>query len=214
MSFVSLPARSRIVKTHGLHGTFGLVRLGPGFTQQGQHQQFQQAHQRVVARAPIQARRVAYSARRRPDIYQTPKISEGQVRMVSWFSLIATLSSVSVLLLAMQVCERRIFVLRGGGELFICGGADQNLLNTDNKMQASKITDWVKPNDSSGEFKRQQSSFRDWISTEEGAKFPPEKGRYHLYVSYACPWVSPTPLYFCLESSQTASNIIDRLLAR
>ena len=39
-----------------------------------------------------------------------------------------------------------------------------------------------------GEFKRQQSQFRNWISREPGAEFPPEKDRYHLYVSYACPW--------------------------
>ncbi|KAL2878841.1 E1 ubiquitin-activating protein [Colletotrichum sp. CLE4] len=58
--------------------------------------------------------------------------------------------------------------------------------------QAGKVTDWVKPNDKSGEFKRQQSSFRNFISREEGAKFAPEKGRYHLYVSYACPWACRT----------------------
>jgi putative glutathione S-transferase len=29
-----------------------------------------------------------------------------------------------------------------------------------------------------GKFERQISSFRDRISTEEGARFPPEKGRY------------------------------------
>ncbi|KAI5300136.1 S-glutathionyl-(chloro)hydroquinone reductase [Ascosphaera atra] len=52
-----------------------------------------------------------------------------------------------------------------------------------------KITDWA---DKSGEFKRQNSQFRDWISREPGAKFPPEKGRYHLYVSYACPWAHRT----------------------
>nr|XP_036583291.1 glutathione s-transferase [Colletotrichum truncatum]KAF6792267.1 glutathione s-transferase [Colletotrichum truncatum] len=57
---------------------------------------------------------------------------------------------------------------------------------------ASKITEWVKSGDKSGEFKRQQSSFRDSISREQGAKFPPEKGRYHLYVSYACPWACRT----------------------
>ncbi|KAF6840837.1 ubiquitin-activating enzyme e1 1 [Colletotrichum plurivorum] len=57
---------------------------------------------------------------------------------------------------------------------------------------ASKITEWVKSGDKSGEFKRQQSSFRDAISREPGAKFPPEKGRYHLYVSYACPWACRT----------------------
>jgi glutathionyl-hydroquinone reductase len=53
---------------------------------------------------------------------------------------------------------------------------------------SGKITDWVNPADKSGEFKRQQSVFRNWISREAGAQFPPEKGRYHLYVSYACPW--------------------------
>lgn len=56
----------------------------------------------------------------------------------------------------------------------------------------SSITSWVKPGDKSGEFKRQTSAFRDWISSEPGAKFPAEKGRYHLYVSYACPWAHRT----------------------
>ena len=51
-----------------------------------------------------------------------------------------------------------------------------------------KITDWVPPNSTTGEFKRGQSSFRNFISREAGAQFPPEKDRYHLYVSYACPW--------------------------
>ncbi|RMZ82412.1 hypothetical protein DV737_g2111, partial [Chaetothyriales sp. CBS 132003] len=57
---------------------------------------------------------------------------------------------------------------------------------------ASSITDWVKPGDSSGEFKRQQSQFRNWIKNESGAEFPPEADRYHLYVSYACPWAHRT----------------------
>lgn len=55
-----------------------------------------------------------------------------------------------------------------------------------------KVTDWVDPKDKTGEFKRQASSFRNWISREPGAQFPPEKGRYHLYVSYACPWATRT----------------------
>ena len=62
-----------------------------------------------------------------------------------------------------------------------------------NTTTPAKITDWVKPGDTSGEFKRQQSSFRNWISREPGAQYPPEKGRYHLFVSYACPWVSSEP---------------------
>ncbi len=50
------------------------------------------------------------------------------------------------------------------------------------------ITAWVDRNDKTGEFKRNVSQFRDAISAKPGAQFPPEKGRYHLYVSYACPW--------------------------
>lgn len=57
---------------------------------------------------------------------------------------------------------------------------------------AAKITDWVDRSDKSGEFKRQVSSFRDHISREAGAQYPPEKDRYHLFVSYACPWAHRT----------------------
>ncbi|MCJ1481680.1 S-glutathionyl-(chloro)hydroquinone reductase [Schaereria dolodes] len=55
-----------------------------------------------------------------------------------------------------------------------------------------KITNWVDPKDKSGEFKRGQSAFRNFISRKPSAEFPPEKGRYHLYVSYACPWAHRT----------------------
>ena len=38
--------------------------------------------------------------------------------------------------------------------------------------------------DSDGSFKRKPSTFRNTI--EKGGRFEPERGRYHLYVSYAC----------------------------
>lgn len=59
--------------------------------------------------------------------------------------------------------------------------------NTNPTKQESQknILSWA---DKSGEFKRQQSSFRNFISKDPGAEFPAEKDRYHLYVSYACPW--------------------------
>lgn len=41
-----------------------------------------------------------------------------------------------------------------------------------------------------GSFVRKPSSFRDTI--EKGGQYEPEKGRYHLYVSYACPWAHRT----------------------
>lgn len=50
------------------------------------------------------------------------------------------------------------------------------------------------PRSASGKFERATSVLRNWI-TADGAPgpsgeggFPAEKGRYHLYVSYACPW--------------------------
>src|ERR1700712_2333010 len=65
-----------------------------------------------------------------------------------------------------------------------------NLSKSDKKE--SNILDWVKPGDKSGEFKRQTSVFRNFIENKSGAEFPAEKDRYHLYVSYACPWAHRT----------------------
>ncbi len=43
-----------------------------------------------------------------------------------------------------------------------------------------------------GEFKRKASSFRNWISRDGSSEFPAECNRYHLYVSFACPWAHRT----------------------
>jgi putative glutathione S-transferase len=39
-----------------------------------------------------------------------------------------------------------------------------------------------------GSFERQESAFRDSVTADGSSGYPPEPGRYHLYVSYACPW--------------------------
>lgn len=44
----------------------------------------------------------------------------------------------------------------------------------------------------SGEFKRQEDAFREWISNDGSTPYAAEAGRYHLYVSLACPWASRT----------------------
>ncbi|GLD93245.1 hypothetical protein PINS_up001837 [Pythium insidiosum] len=41
-----------------------------------------------------------------------------------------------------------------------------------------------------GTFQREPSVFRNWIQADPAAEFPAEKGRYHLYISLACPWAS------------------------
>ncbi|KAJ0097507.1 hypothetical protein Patl1_27183 [Pistacia atlantica] len=40
----------------------------------------------------------------------------------------------------------------------------------------------------SGSFVRTASTFRNSISRDPSSQFPAESGRYHLYISYACPW--------------------------
>ncbi|KAJ1930260.1 S-glutathionyl-(chloro)hydroquinone reductase [Tieghemiomyces parasiticus] len=45
-----------------------------------------------------------------------------------------------------------------------------------------------------GEFHRQVSSFRNEVSPAVDAQFPAEAGRYHLYISLACPWAHRTLL--------------------
>ncbi|KAJ2076673.1 S-glutathionyl-(chloro)hydroquinone reductase [Coemansia sp. RSA 988] len=51
------------------------------------------------------------------------------------------------------------------------------------------ITKW---HSADGEFRRQVSSFRDFVVANPDARFPAEANRYHLYVSYACPWAHRT----------------------
>jgi putative glutathione S-transferase len=43
-----------------------------------------------------------------------------------------------------------------------------------------------------GEFERQEDAFRAWISADGSTPHSPAAGRYHLYVSLACPWASRT----------------------
>jgi putative glutathione S-transferase len=44
----------------------------------------------------------------------------------------------------------------------------------------------------SGSFKRQDDAFRDWVKRDGSTPYRPERGRYHLYVSLACPWAHRT----------------------
>ena len=50
------------------------------------------------------------------------------------------------------------------------------------------VDQWYDNKASKGNFERQESSFRHIISNDEGSEYPVEAGRYHLYVSLACPW--------------------------
>ncbi|ESR23153.1 glutathione S-transferase family protein [Lutibaculum baratangense] len=57
---------------------------------------------------------------------------------------------------------------------------------------------WYDTDKTGGRFKREDSVFRNWVTADGSAGpsgtdgFAAEPGRYHLYVSYACPWAHRT----------------------
>ena len=50
-----------------------------------------------------------------------------------------------------------------------------------------------------GEFERQDDAFRDWVAADGGSGYPAAAGRYHLYVSLACPWAHRTIIVRALK---------------
>ena len=56
----------------------------------------------------------------------------------------------------------------------------------------------------SGEFRRQPDAFREWISNDGSTSYPAAAGRYHLYVSLACPWASRTVIFRKLKGLEEA----------
>jgi putative glutathione S-transferase len=77
-----------------------------------------------------------------------------------------------------------------------------------------KWTDrWYDTSASGGRFVRQESAFRNWI-TPDGAPGPTGKGgfaaargRYHLYVSLACPWAHRTLIFRALKGLESAISL-------
>jgi putative glutathione S-transferase len=62
-------------------------------------------------------------------------------------------------------------------------------------------------NDTAGKEGEDEESWRDMISSEPAAKFPPEPNRYHLYVSHACPWAHRTVLVVALKGLENVIGI-------
>src|ERR1700736_6595246 len=59
----------------------------------------------------------------------------------------------------------------------------------------------------SGEFERQEDAFREWISNDGSTSYPAAAGRYHLYVSLACPWASRTVIFRKLKGLEDAVGL-------
>src|SRR4051794_28350994 len=58
-----------------------------------------------------------------------------------------------------------------------------------------------------GEFHRQEDAFREWISADGSTPYPAVAGRYHLYISLACPWASRTLIVRNLKGLQDAVGL-------
>jgi putative glutathione S-transferase len=58
-----------------------------------------------------------------------------------------------------------------------------------------------------GAFKRRESEFRDHVTADGGSGYRAEAGRYHLYVSYACPWAHRTIIYRHLKGLEHAVSM-------
>ncbi|HEY5429139.1 MAG TPA: glutathione S-transferase C-terminal domain-containing protein, partial [Solirubrobacteraceae bacterium] len=58
-----------------------------------------------------------------------------------------------------------------------------------------------------GSFRRQQSSFRNFVSDDGSSDFPVAAGRYHLYVARACPWAHRTLIGRRLMGLQDAIGV-------
>jgi len=67
--------------------------------------------------------------------------------------------------------------------------------------------EWYDTESTGGRFERQPSRFRDWIRADGSTPFAPEPGRYHLYVSLACPWAHRTLLVRRLKQLEEVISV-------
>ena len=72
---------------------------------------------------------------------------------------------------------------------------------------------WYDTKSTGGKFKRSEAKFRHWITSDgspgptgEGG-FKAEVGRYHLYVSLACPWAHRTLIFRALKGLEEAISV-------
>ncbi len=67
--------------------------------------------------------------------------------------------------------------------------------------------EWYDTRRSGGEFIRAGSQFRGWISADGSSRFAAEAGRYHLYVSLACPWAHRTVIFRKLKGLERTLSV-------
>ena len=73
---------------------------------------------------------------------------------------------------------------------------------------------WYDTNSTGGRFERSEAQFRNFVEAESNARFSAESGRYHLYVSYACPWAHRTLIFRQLKglAPHISVSVVDPLM--
>jgi putative glutathione S-transferase len=66
---------------------------------------------------------------------------------------------------------------------------------------------WYDTSKTAGEFIRADSQFRDAVTANGASGYPAEAGRYHLYVSLACPWAHRTLIFRKLKQLEDVISI-------
>ena len=81
-------------------------------------------------------------------------------------------------------------------------------------MQNGKLRDdWLEAETKAGEFERMESQFRNWVTVDGSAGpsgeggFKAEPGRYHLYISLACPWAHRTLIFRRLKKLEDIISV-------
>ncbi len=73
-------------------------------------------------------------------------------------------------------------------------------------MEKSK-PEFAAETDKKGAFVRQKSVFRNQVTVDGSSGFKAEAGRYHLYVSLACPWAHRTIIFRKLKKLEDAISL-------
>ncbi|RUO44130.1 glutathione-dependent reductase [Aliidiomarina taiwanensis] len=83
------------------------------------------------------------------------------------------------------------------------------------------VDQWYDTDANDGKFARSESQFRNWVTADGSAGptgeagFKAEPGRYHLYVSLACPWAHRTLIFRKLKGleSMITVSVVNPLMA-
>ena len=70
----------------------------------------------------------------------------------------------------------------------------------------SWVDRWYDTKSHKGEFLREDSVFRKWI-TKKGGAHQAESNRYHLYISLACPWAHRTIIYRTIKNLKNIISV-------